>query len=283
MEISDKHKKLLWDKLTQGANGDVDRISFRAFIAQAEAMDLDPMAGHITPTLRWNKDLGMQVVTPVTTIDGYRSLAARTGAYAGGPAPTYDEGLTQYEHITAGRDGITTCTATVRRVIGSGIVETAHTIAWAEYYDKRSYMWRDNAYMMMSKTAEAGALRKAFPDVVRRVYTDDEMQIAGIETVDGLTPGMEVAPVEPETEPDAQAQDEAEAKPHELEELWADLNLWLDSADDVLTPEQQTAATEKAQARGDDVPALRMYVRDVKRRIKHMREIFYAEEDTMAA
>jgi len=117
-------------------------------------------------------------------IDGLRSLAERTGKYAGTDDYIYDEGLTLYEMIQAGRKKPTTATAIVYKILPNGSVHPIRATArWEEYYpgEKQGFLWNKMPFLMLGKVAEALALRKAFPDALGGLYADEEMEQAGKE------------------------------------------------------------------------------------------------------
>lgn len=117
-----------------------------------------------------------------TGIDGYRSIADRTGRYAGNDDYLFDEGLTEYQHIVQKKGTHpVTATATVYKLVGNIRVPFTATARWEEYCPQKgqAFMWEKMPYLMIGKTAESLALRKAFPDELGGVYTDEEMEQAG--------------------------------------------------------------------------------------------------------
>lgn len=133
---------------------------------------------------RWNSKLGREVASIQVGIDGFRSIAENTGAYAGNDDPVMGEdkemSFTQGKEI--GKMNVP-CTATVtvyKMVQGLKCVFVA-TARWDEFYpgDKMGFMWRKMPNVMLGKCAEAQALRKAFPKVLGGVYAPEEMDQAG--------------------------------------------------------------------------------------------------------
>ena len=121
-----------------------------------------------------------------TGIDGYRSIAARTGLYDGQDEPEYGPACECGDNKPAGHPEYATVRV-YRKGVGRAIAATAY---WHEYrpgagdYDA---MWVRMPRVMIGKVAEALALRKAFPyDPENRqgigadVYTDDEMRQADV-------------------------------------------------------------------------------------------------------
>lgn len=155
---------------------------FALFMHQARRTGLDPLARQITCVLRWNNKTNRKDMSIQTAIDGYRLIADRTGKFAGDDDPIYDEGLTQYAHITSGRGNPVTATVTVYKIVSGIRVPFTATAAWAAYYPgdgPQSFMWRKMPHLMLGKCAEALALRKAFPAELSGVYVREEMQQAG--------------------------------------------------------------------------------------------------------
>lgn len=114
-----------------------------------------------------------------TGIDGYRSRADSTGRYAGNDDYLYDDGKTEYEMIEIeGRTQPTTATAKVYKMVGGQRCAFSATAHWKEYCpkgEKESFMWFKMPFLMLGKTAEALALRKAFPNETAGVMVDEEM------------------------------------------------------------------------------------------------------------
>ena len=109
---------------------------------------------------------------PITSIDFLRRQAGSTGAYAGA-----DDGVFAGEPAKAGF----ACRLAVYRIVQGVRCEWSATARWEEYYpgDAQGQMWRKMPHVMLSKVAEALALRKAFADVLHGLYTKEEMDQAG--------------------------------------------------------------------------------------------------------
>jgi len=160
---------------------DLTLAELRLFAMVADRSGLDPFARQIFAVKR--RSGGVYRVTFQTGIDGYRSIAARTGEYDGQDEPTYSadcscERLPKPHPVSS--------TVRVHRKGMSHPV--AATAFWHEYVPEAGQsgngdqMWRKMPHVMIAKVAEALALRKAFPwDPNRQtgigsdVYTTDEM------------------------------------------------------------------------------------------------------------
>lgn len=115
---------------------------------------------------------------PVVSIDLMRSRAADTGQLAGS-----DDAV-----ITAGNVGGPPLSASVtvyRLTQGQRFAYTG-TARWSEY-NAGGQMWQKMPHTMLSKCAEALALRKAFPQELAGLYTHDEMEQAGGSPVELVT------------------------------------------------------------------------------------------------
>mgnify|MGYP001216047714 FL=1 len=103
----------------------------------------------------------------ITSIDGFRAKAEETGAYVPGP--------TRYEYDADGR--LIAAHVTVRK-LASGqwfdIEESAHM----DEYKANTPTWTKLPRVMLSKCAEARAIRRCFPMIVGGMYEFSEMDQA---------------------------------------------------------------------------------------------------------
>lgn len=120
-----------------------------------------------------------------TSIDGKRAIASRTREYAGNDDYVFDNKKTEYEMIEAKKMIPTTATATVYRLIGGQRCPFSATARWQEYVPQgnMAFMWNKMPFLMLGKTAESLALRKAFPEELGGVYEEAEMQQADVVVV----------------------------------------------------------------------------------------------------
>lgn len=147
-------KRTLVDKL--------DDNEFALFIEVAKRSGLDPFQRQIYAIKRGEK------VTIQTGIDGYRLMAARTGALAG-----IDDAL--FDTEDAEHPG--KATVTVWRWVHGERVPFTASARWSEYkpLPPNDRMWGKMPFTMLAKCAEALALRKGFPAEISGVYTAEEM------------------------------------------------------------------------------------------------------------
>jgi len=155
---------LIKNYLCKGINDE----ELKLFHAVCKKTGLDPFMKQIYAVKRKGKD-GEQM-TIQTSIDGYRLIAERTGRYCPGRESTYT-----YE------DGKVVCaTSYVKKQTADG---TWHEVAASAYYSEyapayTNNFWSSKPHIMLAKCAESLALRKAFPNELSGLYSDDEMQQA---------------------------------------------------------------------------------------------------------
>jgi phage recombination protein Bet len=150
------------------------------FIAVCSSRQLNPFTRQIYAIERRQKRSGqwVKVWTHQTSIDGFRLVAERTGKYRGQTVPLF-----------CGQDGVWTETwlqltppaAAKVGVMREDFDAPIYAVAlWREYVQTFEdgnpiAMWAKMPTVMIAKVAEALALRKAFPEELSGLYTDDEM------------------------------------------------------------------------------------------------------------
>lgn len=138
------------------------KAEFELFIHMAQRLQLDPICKQI-----YFIKFGTQM-SIVVGIDGYRSIAERSGTYMPGREPTfhYDE-----------KGGLLSCTAYAKK--WSDMDKQWHEIAATAFlseYDTGKNQWAKGKHFMLAKTTEALVLRKGWPNQLAGTNTDDEME-----------------------------------------------------------------------------------------------------------
>lgn len=167
------------------------------FLYVCKKTNLDPFTRQIYSIARktWNKDKKAYDVkrTIQISIDGSRAIAARTGELAGIEDAQFD--VEDAKHPNK-------ATVTVYRLIGGAARPFTASARWDEYVQTTdeyvngsktgnkipSAMWAKMPYLMLGKVAESLALRKAFPNDLSGIYTNEEMPDVEVEPEIKMTP-----------------------------------------------------------------------------------------------
>lgn len=169
IEFNEDQINLIKSQIAPKATDD----ELKLFIYQAKRTGLDPLARQIYAIHRKAKDANgnyIERMTIQTSIDGFRVIAERSGDYGGQDEPQFIKD-----------DGELYCKVTVYRFRGDVRYPAAVGVAyWKEYVQtdregRPSGLWAKMPRTMLSKVAEALALRKAYPQDLSGLYTGDEM------------------------------------------------------------------------------------------------------------
>jgi phage recombination protein Bet len=166
-----------------------EESEFNIFLWEARHRRLHPLAGQIisiprnkrvidTETGQWKTKLVRQTQV---TIDGFRLIAHQTGLYAGQEGPWWCGEDGQWVDVWLKKEPPAAAKVFALR---DGFAKPMSAVANFSFYcvrDKNgdpANVWRSGPALMIAKCAEALALRKAFPEDLSGLYTNDEMMQA---------------------------------------------------------------------------------------------------------
>ena len=154
----------------------------RLLLATAKRLNLDPLR-HQVHYVRMGENTQRGVI--LVGIDGLRVVAQDSGEYDGQDAPTY----------TYDKEGkLESATVTVyRKSFTRGVSATAFWSEYARPSRSGNGAWDKLPRVMLSKVAEASALRRAFPRGLSGVYEPSELDQARREGT-ALPPPTETPP-----------------------------------------------------------------------------------------
>lgn len=167
---------------------DCNDAQFAFFMEVVRRCQLDPFQRQIHAVIRHSRRnvngtwIDDPQLTIQTGIDGFRNIAERTDDYGAGPAPVYGPAC---ECRRYGVQHPEYAVAAVRRWHGkAGQWAVTEDVAYFDEFvqtDKQglaSNLWMKMPRVMLSKCAEARALRRAFPSTFSGLYLHEEMEQA---------------------------------------------------------------------------------------------------------
>lgn len=168
-----------------------DSVVMALAYCQARKLDVFKKPVHIVPM--WSTAKGAMVETVWPAISELRTTAFRTGQYVGLDGTDFGPEVTQtFKGRTKGRDAedveVTVtfpqwARCTVHRILdGVGRKFVGPKVYWLEDYSRLggievpNGMWAKRPSGQLEKCAEAGALRRAFPEEIGNQLTAEEME-----------------------------------------------------------------------------------------------------------
>lgn len=158
--FTQKHLDLIKNKIAK----DATQEEYDLFIMMARRTRLDPLLNQLYFVKYGGKP------QYITSIDSYRIIAHRTLAFAGVDLPIFEYG----------KDGkVTHASITVYKLVQGQRFGFSAKVSFSEYTTRQN-QWVSKPETMLAKVAEAHALRKAFPNDLSGIYTQEEMEQAQV-------------------------------------------------------------------------------------------------------
>lgn len=193
-KYSPEERQLIKDTICRGATDEEAAL----FIHVAESRGLCPFAKQIHFVKRFDSNLGREVASHQAGIDAFRLIAQRTGEYEGQtPAQWCGEDGIWKDVWLSSKPPVAAKVGVYRR----GFREPCYAIArYASYVQTKrdgspNHFWAKMPDSQTEKCAESKAFRKAFPEELSGLYTQDEMGQAENEAP--MSRARDITPQEP--------------------------------------------------------------------------------------
>lgn len=176
---------LIKNTIAKGASDD----ELRLFVQVCKGANLNPFLKQVHLVPRWDSKLGKDTRAIQVSIDGFRSIAESSGAYAGNDDPIFEgEQDIEYGSMLKEKKKVLvplSAKVTVYKIVEGQRYPFTATARWSEYYpgEKIGFQWHIRPFLMLGKCAEALALRKAFPKLLSGMYAQEEMDKGQVEAM----------------------------------------------------------------------------------------------------
>lgn len=165
LEFTAEQRKMILASFLSGASESEAAV----LMELARVRRLNPITRQIHFVKRWDSEKNAMVWASQVGIDGFRTIAERTGLYDG-----QDEA--EFSYDPEGK--LFSCKVRVYRKDWSRpAVGLAHFSEFAQYKKDKSLtrMWAEKPHVMLAKCAEAIAFRRGFPEDTSGLYSPEEM------------------------------------------------------------------------------------------------------------
>jgi phage recombination protein Bet len=175
---SNKKQQQKYDLIACTFCKDSSRDEIEMFLAICNRTGLDPFNRQIFAVKRWDARSNREIMQIQVSIDGFRLIAQRSGEYEGQTLPQWCGLDGVWKDVWLADQPPHACRIGVYR---KGFREACFAIAiWREYCQSKkdgtpNAMWAKMPALMLSKCAEALALRKSFAAELSGLYAPEEM------------------------------------------------------------------------------------------------------------
>lgn len=163
-----------------GIDGDVSDAELAAFLHECQRRKLDPFTRQIYLIGRYDSRKGRKVYRSQTSIDGFRLIARRSADKSGidysyEDTIWFDEQGQRHEIWLSDKPPAGAKVVVIRNGQRFDAVARFGAYVQVDRNGNPTGQWRNMADVMVAKCAEALALRKAFPEDLGGIYTEEEM------------------------------------------------------------------------------------------------------------